>query len=59
MRLSELGYGLAADGAFGAATAAVVRAFQRHFRQARVDGVIDAGTDAVLDRICALATACR
>ena len=55
-RLRDVGYGLAADGDFGAATAAVVRAFQRHFRQSRVDGVIDAGTDAALDRVCALTT---
>ena len=54
-RLQAVGYGLPADGDFGAATAAVVRAFQRHFRQARVDGVIDADTDAVLDQVCALA----
>ena len=54
-RLRAVGYGLAVDGDFGSATAAVVRAFQRHFRQSRVDGVIDAGTDAVLDRVCALA----
>ena len=52
-RLREFGYGIAADGDFGAATEAVVRAFQRHFRQARVDGAIDAGTDAVLRRLCA------
>ena len=51
------GYGLAVDGDFGAATAAVVRAFQRHFRQARVDGMIDAGTDAVLGQVCTLAAA--
>ena len=50
-RLREFGYGIAADGDFGAATEAVVRAFQRHFRQARVDGAIDAGTDAVLRRL--------
>ena len=54
-RLRGVGYGLAADGDFGAATAAVVRAFQRHFRQARVDGIIDAGTDAALDQVSALA----
>ena len=58
-RLRAVGYGLAADGDFGAASAAVVRAFQRHFRQARVDGVIDAGTDAVLDEVCVLATGRR
>ena len=54
-RLQAVGYGLAVDGDFGATTAAVVRAFQRHFRQARVDGTIDAGTEAVLDRVSALA----
>ncbi|MDD9992336.1 MAG: N-acetylmuramoyl-L-alanine amidase [Rhodospirillales bacterium] len=54
-RLREVGYGIVADGDFGAATAAVVRAFQRHFRQARVDGVIDAGTAAVIGEVHALA----
>ncbi|MDE0391677.1 MAG: N-acetylmuramoyl-L-alanine amidase [Rhodospirillales bacterium] len=53
-RLRAVGYGLAVDGDFGAATAAVVRAFQRHFRQARVDGAIDAGTDAMLHEVHAL-----
>ena len=53
-RLREIGYGIVADGDFGATTAAVVRAFQRHFRQARVDGVIDGDTAAVLDRVGAL-----
>ncbi len=54
-RLQTVGYGLVVDGDFGTATAAVVRAFQRHFRQARVDGAIDAGTEAVLDWVSALA----
>ena len=54
-RLHTVGYGLVPDGGFGAATAAVVRAFQRHFRPARIDGAIDAGTAAVLDRVSALA----
>ena len=54
-RLRDVGYGLVVDGDFGAGTAAVVSAFQRHFRQARVDGVIDAGTAAALDRVRALA----
>lgn len=51
--LRDFGYGLAADGDFGAVTEAVVRAFQRHFRQTRVDGVVDAGTDAVLRQLSA------
>ena len=54
-RLRAVGYGLEADGDFGAATTAVVCAFQRHFRQARVDGVIDTGTAAALDQVSALA----
>ena len=54
-RLHAVGYGLVPDGDFGAATAAVVRAFQRHFRQSRVDGAIDPGTAAMLDRVGTLA----
>ena len=54
-RLRVVGYGLVIDGAFGPTTAAVVRAFQRHFRQDCVDGVIDGGTAANLERVSALA----
>ena len=57
-RLRAIGYGLAADGAFGPATTAIVRAFQRHFRQVRVDGAIDAGTAAVLEQVNALSAEC-
>jgi N-acetylmuramoyl-L-alanine amidase len=42
------GYGLEVTGVFDTATVAVVEAFQRHFRPARVDGVADAGTMATL-----------
>ncbi len=42
------GYGLEVSGHYDAATAAVVEAFQRHFRPERVDGVADAGTLATL-----------
>lgn len=52
--LRAIGYGLAPDGEFGVATAAVIRAFQRHFRQARVDGALDAGTAAVVEHMHAL-----
>lgn len=55
--LLAVGYGLVADGTFGTATAAAVRAFQRHYRQARVDGVVDAETAAVLQRMRALVAA--
>ncbi len=39
-----LGYGLQVTGVFDAPTEAVVTAFQRHWRQERVDGVADAST---------------
>ncbi|THD81265.1 MAG: N-acetylmuramoyl-L-alanine amidase [Phenylobacterium sp.] len=45
---TRLGYDCAPDGKFDAHTAAVVRAFQRHWRQARVDGVADGETRARL-----------
>lgn len=46
--LAAYGYGIAPGPAFDAATEAVVRAFQRHFRPARVDGRIDRSTLATL-----------
>ena len=42
------GYQLPVTGHFDAATRDVVAAFQRHFRQARVDGVADASTITTL-----------
>ncbi|MGQ3674904.1 N-acetylmuramoyl-L-alanine amidase [Xanthobacter sp. TB0139] len=42
--LALYGYGLPVSGAYDSMTEAVVRAFQRHFRRSRVDGVADAGT---------------
>ena len=42
------GYGLDITGRFDAATEAVVGAFQRHFRPARVDGVADSSTITTL-----------
>lgn len=46
--LTRLGYDLPPSGVFDAATAAVVRAFQRHWRQDRVDGIADGETRARL-----------
>ena len=46
--LSRLGYDLAASGRYDAATTAVVTAFQRHWRPARVDGAADGETRARL-----------
>jgi len=42
--LAAYGYGLAPTGVFDAATVAVVTAFQRHFRPARIDGRADPST---------------
>jgi N-acetylmuramoyl-L-alanine amidase len=49
--LATYGYGLVADGRFGAATRLVVEAFQRHFRPRLIDGVADRET---LDRLAGL-----
>jgi N-acetylmuramoyl-L-alanine amidase len=46
--LSRYGYALSVTGEFDAATMAVVTAFQRHFRQERVDGRADLSTVATL-----------
>ncbi len=42
--LRGYGYGIEETGSYDDATRAVVTAFQRHFRPARVDGVADAST---------------
>jgi N-acetylmuramoyl-L-alanine amidase len=47
-RLAALGYGIAVDGDYGDETAAVVTAFQRHWRRTQVDGIADAQTQACL-----------
>ncbi len=52
-KFREYGYGLDAEAEFGAETEAVVRAFQRHFRPARLDGIADASTLATLSRLAA------
>ncbi|MAZ16211.1 MAG: N-acetylmuramoyl-L-alanine amidase [Ahrensia sp.] len=49
--LAMYGYKAAITGAFDENTAAVVAAFQRHFRPARVDGVADASTIETLHRL--------
>jgi N-acetylmuramoyl-L-alanine amidase len=46
--LTRLGYDCAPSGVFDAATTTVVRAFQRHWRPERVDGVADGETRARL-----------
>jgi N-acetylmuramoyl-L-alanine amidase len=47
--LRRYGYGTEATGTYDEATAAVVTAFQRHFRPARVDGRADRSTAEVLE----------
>src|SRR4029077_16009919 len=42
--LRSYGYGLTESGTYDAPTQQVITAFQRHFRQARVDGVADPST---------------
>jgi N-acetylmuramoyl-L-alanine amidase len=53
-RFRRYGYGIGDEGHFGEETAAVVRAFQRHFRPALVDGVADASTMVTLERVTTL-----
>jgi N-acetylmuramoyl-L-alanine amidase len=50
-QLADYGYGVPQSGAFDRATATVVKAFQRHFRPARVDGIADPGTRDTLRRL--------
>ena len=53
--LALYGYGIDVTGVYDIATEQVVAAFQRHFRQERVDGVADASTITTLrDLIAAL-----
>lgn len=52
--LASYGYGVVASGHYDSSTKDVVAAFQRHFRQARVDGVADASTIATLRELSAL-----
>lgn len=49
--LALYGYGLEVNGNFDEKTRDVVAAFQRHFRQSKVDGVADASTIATLHRL--------
>jgi N-acetylmuramoyl-L-alanine amidase len=52
---TRLGYDLPPSGAFDADTAAAVRAFQRHWRPERVDGIADGETRARLIALLKLA----
>jgi len=48
---SIYGYGIEITGVFDAQTKAVATAFQRHFRQEKVDGIVDPSTIATLRRL--------
>jgi N-acetylmuramoyl-L-alanine amidase len=52
-RFRNYGYGLADTDEFDGEMAAVITAFQRHFRPARVDGSLDKSTGATLERLLA------
>jgi N-acetylmuramoyl-L-alanine amidase len=49
--LAKYGYGISITGRFDKETHDVVIAFQRHFRPARVDGVVDVSTLTTLHRL--------
>lgn len=49
--LARYGYRVPQTGIYGVETRAVVTAFQRHFRPARVDGLADAGTVSILKQL--------
>lgn len=49
--LASYGYGLEINGEFDELTAACVTAFQRHFRQERVDGIADVSTITTLHHL--------
>lgn len=53
--LADFGYGVNRGGGFDAALEQVVIAFQRHFRQARIDGVVDPETAQRIFQLLALA----
>ena len=55
--LHRLGYGLQPGSTYDEETATTVKAFQRHWRQSRVDGVADGETRATLMGVLQLATA--
>lgn len=50
-RLALIGYGIEANGSFSPRTRAVVAAFQRRFRPAHVDGLVDGETAALIEAV--------
>jgi N-acetylmuramoyl-L-alanine amidase len=54
MSLRNLGYGIEKTGSYDAETMAVVAAFQRHWRPAKVDGIADVSTVNTLQALLAV-----
>lgn len=52
--LATFGYDVPQTGIFGVRTQAVIAAFQRHFRPARIDGIADPETVIILESLCAM-----
>jgi N-acetyl-anhydromuramyl-L-alanine amidase AmpD len=52
--LAAFGYRIVADGHFGPQTQAVITAFQRHFRPAKITGTADAETQSLIYEYCCL-----
>jgi N-acetylmuramoyl-L-alanine amidase len=51
--LGRYGYGVSATGTYDSTTHDVVKAFQRHFRPERVDGMVDESTRTTLEELLA------
>jgi N-acetylmuramoyl-L-alanine amidase len=51
--LAQYGYGITVSGSYDSTTHDVVKAFQRHFRPQRVDGIVDQSTRTTLEHLLA------
>jgi N-acetylmuramoyl-L-alanine amidase len=51
--LGKYGYGITINGTYDSTTHDVVKAFQRHFRPERIDGIVDESTRATLEDLLA------
>lgn len=54
LALAAIGYGIEGTGLYDGATESAVKAFQRHFRARRVDGLADAETQSLVFHLAAL-----
>jgi len=52
--LGKYGYGISITGTYDSTTHDVVKAFQRHFRPERIDGIVDESTRATLQELLTL-----